>query len=227
VSSRRRSRRGQHGVAAVETALVLPIFFLFVLGLFEGGLWFRDDLTTGYTARDGIRVLTTLGSDLSADQSAIRAVYKAARPLQKGGQSIDLITIYRATCAGTAACTSASTPISSVSGIGSPTCTTAPGGMYAGVSGVCNVYRPRGGLTDVIVANNAYWGCTVSVPGTTPIDSSYCPSSRKAALSAYTNTGPDYIGIRIVVTHNSITGLLRTSRTLVSDIVYRIEAQQV
>jgi Flp pilus assembly protein TadG len=218
-------RRDERGVAVVEAAVVLPVLFLFIFGLFEGGLWFRDDLTTGYVARDSIRVLSTLGSDLSADQSAVRAAFKAASALQKGGQSVDLITVYRATCASTATCTSAATPITSISDLSAVACTTTPTGMSGGLAGVCNVYYPRGGLTSAIVANGAYWGCTATIVGITPLDQRWCPGTRKSTLTAYTSTGPDYIGVRIQVTHRSITGLLRTNRTIVSDTIYRIEAQ--
>jgi Flp pilus assembly protein TadG len=223
--SRRKATRSEDGVAVVEAALVLPILFLFLLCLFEGGLWFRDDLSTGYVARDGIRVLSTLGADLTADQAAMRAAYKAASALRAGGQSIDSITIYRATCAGTAPCTTAASPITSVSGIGSATCTTIPATMSDGVTGVCNVYNPKAGLTSAIIANPAYWGCTATVAGITPIDRFWCPGSRKTALTDYGGKGPDYIGIRVQVSHRSITGLLPTTRTLVSETIFRIEAQ--
>jgi Flp pilus assembly protein TadG len=223
-SASSRPSRDERGVALVEAAIVLPVLFLLILGLFEGGLYFRDDLTNGYVARDAIRVLSTVGGDDSADQLAMQAAYKAGAALQQGGQSIEIITIYRATCAGTAPCATASAPITSTAGIGSPTCTTVPVGPSAGVDGVCNVYNPHL-ITGAMLANPAYWGCTVSVPGITPLDRFWCPTSRKSTLSDYASTGSDYIGIRVQMTHASVTGLIATGRTLTSESVYRIEVQ--
>lgn len=206
--------------------MVLPILFMLVFGMMEGALWFRDNLTMSYVSRDLVRVLGTRGSTLTADQLAVEAAFKAASALRNGAYTIDLITVFRATCASTSTCTSASAPIESVNDLNTPACTAPPSGMSAGVAGLCNVYRPRGGITQAIVDDDRYWGCVATDVNIQPLDSSWCPSTRKIALSDYGGTGPDYVGVRVVMTHTSITKLPRLTGTIVSETVYRVEPQR-
>jgi len=44
----RRFARASEGVAAVEFAIILPVFVMFVMGIFEGGrmLWIRNSIQT-------------------------------------------------------------------------------------------------------------------------------------------------------------------------------------
>ena len=106
--------------------------------------------------------------------------------------------------------------------------------LQAMVLGLSKEVGPRGITANVVIPGATDTGgfrdavpdeAVPAIVGTTPLDRFWCPTSRKSALSDYSGTGPDYIGIRVQLTHASITGLLRTGRVLVGENVYRVEAQ--
>jgi Flp pilus assembly protein TadG len=49
-------RRGQHGAAVVELALVLPLLVMLLFGLISTGLAYTDDLAISNAAREGARL---------------------------------------------------------------------------------------------------------------------------------------------------------------------------
>ena len=53
-------RRRQRGGAAIEFALILPVFFLLLMGLLDWGFYFFVDLATTNAAREGARAAVTI-----------------------------------------------------------------------------------------------------------------------------------------------------------------------
>jgi Flp pilus assembly protein TadG len=67
----RRGRPGRdYGAAAVEFALIMPLFFMLVMGIINYGLWFNDSLTLRQGIRESARQAAVLhtfsGSGCSA-----------------------------------------------------------------------------------------------------------------------------------------------------------------
>lgn len=71
VAKRRERSRGQ---ALVEFAIVLPVFFLVVAGMFDLGLGVYSDLTLVNAAREGARLGVIRPGETSAIESRVRAM---------------------------------------------------------------------------------------------------------------------------------------------------------
>jgi Flp pilus assembly protein TadG len=61
--------REEHGAAAVEFALVLPLLLVLLLGIIDFGLYFYNDLQLTHVARDAARYLSV--DDADAANAAI------------------------------------------------------------------------------------------------------------------------------------------------------------
>lgn len=59
----------QHGQAAAETALVLPLLLFLLLGLFVVGFWFNAQFVVTAAAREGVRQLALNGSCTSLQRA--------------------------------------------------------------------------------------------------------------------------------------------------------------
>ncbi len=83
----------------VEAAIVLPILFMALFAVVEYGLLFKDWLTVGHAAREGVRVGATLGDDRFANIELLDTVADVM-----GTASIDdpgmVVRIYNPTGAG-------------------------------------------------------------------------------------------------------------------------------
>lgn len=90
-----RRMNGDRGATLVEGALVMPVLMLFIFGIFEFGLAFRDYLTVANSTRDGVRTASVAGSDLDADYRALAAIADASAALPDG--AIEEIVIFQAT----------------------------------------------------------------------------------------------------------------------------------
>lgn len=79
---RRRSHttKGQSGAVAVEFALVLPIFLVLVLGIFEFGRAFNIQISLSEAAREAARYAAIHQSDAGYSVAAAQAAGVAAAP---------------------------------------------------------------------------------------------------------------------------------------------------
>ena len=78
----RTGREHQRGQTLVEFALVIPVFLLFLIGLFEFSFAFNAQLTTNYASRAGGLVAAEAGNEGAADcliLDAIEALVHGAR----------------------------------------------------------------------------------------------------------------------------------------------------
>jgi TadE-like protein len=89
------------GQALVEFAVVLPVFFLLVAGMFDFGLGIYSDLTLVNAAREGARLGVIEPGDTSAIESRVRAM---AGNLDDGKLSVT-IACERPSGSGFSACT--------------------------------------------------------------------------------------------------------------------------
>jgi Flp pilus assembly protein TadG len=85
------------------------------------------------------------------------------------------------------------------------------------VSGVCNVYTAAD-----MVRPTTDFGCIV--PNT--LDSFWCPSERKTALTLASGGPPDYVGVWMKVNHSTVSGIVGKQRTITDYSVLRIEPRK-
>lgn len=86
---RRVNIKSERGAAAVEFALVLPVFLLLVLGIITFGLIFKDYLGISHAAREGVR-----WAALGASQGEVDAKASAAAPqIAWGSASLQMIGV--------------------------------------------------------------------------------------------------------------------------------------
>jgi len=68
-----RDERDDHGAAAVEMALVLPILILLVGGIIDFGFAFNTQISLTHAAREGVRVEAVTGNTADAETTALAA----------------------------------------------------------------------------------------------------------------------------------------------------------
>jgi len=127
--TKRRSMR-ERGAAALEFALVAPLFFFVVFGGIEVGLMFRSNLTLSDAARSGARVASIARTDVDSDRDIIDRIHRSSENLNG---DVTRVVIFKADTL------ASEVPVD---------CTTGPS-----KAGVCNVYvTPAGGGTDDLEA---------------------------------------------------------------------------
>jgi hypothetical protein len=72
VATTQRKRERSRGQALVEFAIILPVFFLVVAGMFDFGLGIYSDLTLVNAAREGARLGVIDPGNTSAIESRVR-----------------------------------------------------------------------------------------------------------------------------------------------------------
>lgn len=85
---------GERGAVLVESAIITPLLMLFLFGIFEFGLAFRDYLTVANTTRDGARTASVAGAELDADYRTLAAIADASTILPD--DAIEEIIIFKA-----------------------------------------------------------------------------------------------------------------------------------
>lgn len=94
----RRVRWDDRGVAAVEAAIITPIFLLLVVGILEFGLVFKDQLAVTSAARSGARIASAEPRNASFATDAAAAVAQEASALDS--KTIKALWIYQADSTG-------------------------------------------------------------------------------------------------------------------------------
>jgi Flp pilus assembly protein TadG len=101
----RRLRKGEHGQALVEMALVLPLLFLLLFGVIEMGRIGYAYITVSNAARAGGRTATIGGTDLdinssiknaavSLDPASLTITITPLQSLRQSGQSVTVQVSY-------------------------------------------------------------------------------------------------------------------------------------
>ncbi len=92
-----RRLRSEHGAAAVEFALLLPVLLVLILGIVEFGRAFQVQATLAAAAREGVRVMA-LENDAAAAREAVRSASTTLNPAVTDGD----IAVTPESCATTA-----------------------------------------------------------------------------------------------------------------------------
>jgi len=190
----RRRASGERGAALVEAALIMPLLILVVFGVLEAGYAFFGRLTINNMSVVGARQASGQANEVLADYRIVQSVGDASSSMSPS--TINLIVVFKA-----------SGPGDSV-----PTACKANS-----LSGTCNRYTGA----SLSLAEDQF-GCTGPPGPTVKLDSYWCPTSRKTALTG-ANGPPDYIGVYIEGVHTNLVGFWGQSFTFSSTNVMRIE----
>ena len=68
--------RNESGATLVEFAILMPLLILFIIGITEFGIGFKDWLTVANATREGARMGAVVGNDIDADCKIIQAVMR-------------------------------------------------------------------------------------------------------------------------------------------------------
>lgn len=195
-----RWRRGMRGAALVEAALLVPILVLLTFGAIEYGLIYRDELRLTTAAREGARIgvadKDSVGFSVNNDDDyqILQAVESALGPL---ASKVVYVSIYNAG-------------------------TNANGGPPAGCtgSGAASQYNANGAQCDV-------WAYSDFSLTAAQVEASskyvWLASYRQLSLNTTDGIKPTYLGVSIKTTHNYVTGLFGSSRTISEGSVFRFE----
>ncbi len=186
-----RRGHGDRGAVLVESAIITPVLILFLFGIFEFGLAFRDYLTVANSARDGARTASVAGAELDADYRTLSAISRAAAVLPD--DAIQEIIIYKAS---------------------GPDADPAANCQSAGE---CNIYQ----ASDLQRPAEEF-GCDISTIAPNAPDRFWCPNTRETSVG----TGLDYIGVKIIVNHEYVTGLFGADVELDDRMILKVEPQE-
>lgn len=190
-----RSRAGQRGAVAVETALVTPVLLVVLLGIIELPMLIRDHVAVTSAARTGARVaasepgcITKVGSPACPATDPAPFGMLAAEAVSRNGtalptQAIRYVLVYKANAAGYPGALS-SMP-SSCAGI--PSC-------------LGYTWNPT---TAVFTRTSGTWD--------------------RQTVNACFPTNVDSVGVQVVAEHEFLSGLLGTSTTMAEHTVMNFE----
>ena len=188
----------------VEAAIVAPLFFLLLFGVFEVGGAYKDKLAIGNAVTAGARTGSAAADDTLADYHILNAVEKAlaAAPLS----SIEYIVVFNA---------------GGPDGVPNSTCklgSSYPGDGSSARTGACNVYTPAAFDED-----QDHFGCKPAYS----LDKYYCPSGRKVAMTVANGGPPDVLGVWIKMRHSYYTKFIADSVTLTDQTVITVEPRRL
>ena len=201
-AGRPRRFRGDRGATIVEAAFVTPVFFLLVFGIMEFGWLYKDWMSVSNASHDGAREGSAAGVDAYADYDILFVVQRSLAALSK---NVDYIIVFKATG-----------PNMPVPGA----CKTAAAGGGRGVPGSCNVYYPAD--WNAPSYGQASFGYdAVANPNPALLDVNWPGLSRS---DHKTDPGPDWLGVFVQATHDSLTGISAGNQVLTRTSVIQIEA---
>jgi hypothetical protein len=205
--ARARRRAGDRGAALVEAALVTPVFFLLMFGIFEFGLMFRDLQTTADAAGNGARKGAVVGprpgpNGHYADYEIVKVIRESfgATPIEW----IERIVIFEALPPGAGGAV----------GQVPQACRIADG-----TGANCNVYNAQAAFLAVETGDFDHFLC----PGTGPT-CGWPPGERSNGPSSLEI---DYLGVYIRLERPYVTGIFGSTFTIEQAEIVRLEPGQL
>ncbi len=198
----RGDRRGERGAAFLEAAIITPLFFTLIFGIFEFGLLFRDSLTTTNAGKQGARSASVSGQRPDADYLILRSIEHGLQAM--GTDELELIVVFRA---------SGPDDVVPPSCLVSSQLDAGPGTL------ACNRYTPAHLALDIDDSAGDDVGnfrCS-----TTAVDRYWCPADRETSISG----GVEYVGVYVETSHSYITGLFGGGTTLTETTILRLEPE--
>ncbi len=182
----------------METAIVAPLFFFMLFGVMDASWAFFNRETVDNMSVVAARAGSAQANDPLSDYRILQAVdngWSGSR------DDVELIVVYRATG-----------PNDRIP----ETCLTASV-QNSSITRGCNRYT---GADLALTADD--FGC-VGPPGpTVKLDRFWCPTTRKTAMQG-ANGPPDYVGVYVQASGQSLIGLMDDIFALESETVIRVE----
>jgi hypothetical protein len=195
------TRRLERGAAAVEAAMILPLFVVLIFGIIEVGSMFLNLSAVRNASREAARQASASASSPTADQEAL---FTARKSLSTLVGSLEGIIIFKAATLNDKVPTSCLTALHT----GAPV----PVGTF------CNVYHAN----QVRNPDITHFGAaTVGDP--LLWDGKWPAQLRNDSLS--TTQIPDLVGVYVELRHAGATGLL-PKRTIRSLNIFQLEPQR-
>jgi hypothetical protein len=201
-AGRPRRFRGDHGATIVEAAFVTPVFFLLVFGIMEFGWLYKDWMSVANASHDGAREGSSAGVDAYADYDILFVIQRSLAALSK---NVDYVIVFKAT--------GPNDPVPAA-------CKTSAAGGGRGVPGSCNVYRPSD-WNAPSYGQSSFGYDPVANPNPALLDMNWPGLSRS---DHKTDPGPDWLGVFVQATHDSLTGIAAGNQTLSKTSIIQIEA---
>ena len=199
--SRRQGGPDERGNTIVESAVIVSLLFVVLVGIFEGSL----AMAQNSNVRSSVNLATRTGSIMADDPDAdLQILTELKRLLDDKTSTVRYVIVFKAN-----AVTDSRPPASCLSSAES-------GGT--GVSGLCNVYS----LATLKNPAAASFGYDALTNPTATADQNW-PASDRAAT--YTG-GRDSLGVYVSSSFRSVTGLI-PSAIIKSSSVLRLEARGV
>lgn len=193
--------RGDAGAGLVEFALVAPVLILFVIGIVEYGLAFRQDEQVQAALMSAGRMIGQQSTSRWADYEGLRSLDSTLSGATR--LTVKKAIVYKATASNgqvPSACSSI-TPVSNAAN---------------GVSGSCNVYSAAQVKTPT---PSGFIAGTGNSCASGSWDTNWCPTTRNAQT--------DFVGLYLDATYTPITGLLPNTFTIKRYTVYDVEPTAV
>ncbi len=92
--------RSERGAVALETALIVPILLMLVLGIAEYGFAFQDKLLVSNAVQTAARVGSALGNNPDVDLYVLNAVNQGVSGLPGGPNGVERVEIFEANSSG-------------------------------------------------------------------------------------------------------------------------------
>jgi len=201
VPSRPHRMEGDVGAGLIEFALIAPVLVLFLIGIVEYGLAFRQDEQVQSALMSAGRMIGQQSTSRWADYEGLRSLDSSLSSASR--LTINKVVIYKATAADGKVPSSCSSIV--------------PASNAAnGVSGTCNVYSATQVKTST--PSGFVMGSGNSCAGGS-WDTNWCPNSR--------NPQSDFVGLYVDATYAPITKLLPSNFTIKRYTVYDVEPTAV
>lgn len=194
---------GEDGAVLAEFALMSPFLVLILLGIVEFGTIYRNETTITGAIRNAARADAQMQNNPGGDFAAVTSF--SASIGSADNLTIERLVIYEAT-------SSSGAPSSSCKNNGT-------NNSGAGVSGSCNIYN----AWQIANGTSANYQTGSGSCGSGKWDRFWCYDTRKAELAGG-NSPPDYLGVYVKATYDSVTGIIPSGSLVVSDYtVTRVE----
>jgi hypothetical protein len=197
--------QGDEGSVVAEFALCLPLIMVVLVGIFEFGFMFRQQIEFSNSVQAAARVGSHAGKARNADQLALASLAMTLTGLPN--TTVNKVWIYKST---------------NTDGTLPSTCNVNPASGGAGVNSVCNVYSWS--QVQGAAAGTGFDLPTASTCGTSTFDRYWCPLNRADSIIAA--GGPDQFGIQVEVTYRNMTNMIGSigTRTMKERATFRVEA---
>ena len=203
--NRLRNRRTEEGAAAVEAAIITPLFLLLIFAIMEFGPVFLVWSGVKAASKDGAREASSSGQDAYSDFNILDTIRRTSRV-----NNLEYVMVFKGVD-----CTPALASSCGVHSAVPVACKNAALIASPGVAGLCNIYYPA----DLTKTKDKFGYHPTNNP--LGVDFNYPALDRKD----YTTGPPDFVGVYVQSAYASPTGIVG-DRKISETTVMQVEARR-